>query len=110
MKSKIFAVYDSKVAAYAQPFHMESIGAAIRAFADTCEDPQSMLCKHPHDFTLFQIGEYDDTTGTLKDLDVKVALETALAVKARRAEQMSLPNLRVAAQSKQEPETQTANA
>lgn len=74
---KIFTVYDSKVEAYAQPFLMQSKGAALRAFSDTANDKSTQYNKHPGDFTLFEIGEYDDSNAKLKNYEVKVNLGQA---------------------------------
>nr|WAE43907.1 MAG: nonstructural protein [Microviridae sp.] len=61
MIHKIFAVYDSKVEAYLPPFFMAARGQAIRAFVDSATDSSTQLGKHPTDFTLFELGEYDDS-------------------------------------------------
>lgn len=60
MKHKIFTVYDSKVQAYMLPFYQQTKGAAIRAFKDTCNDSTHPFYKHPEDYTLFELGEFDD--------------------------------------------------
>ena len=59
---KMFSVYDSKVKSYAQPFFAPTKGAAIRMFSDLVADSSTMVAKHPGDFTLFEIGSYDDQT------------------------------------------------
>ena len=64
---KIFSVWDAKTEAYMQPFFSPTVGSGIRAFTDACSDPNSMLAKHPGDFTLQLVGEFDDATGTLLD-------------------------------------------
>lgn len=63
MRLCIYAVLDSKVDAFLQPFFMQRDGAAVRCFADAVNDPSSMLHKHPRDFMLLRIGEFDDSTG-----------------------------------------------
>ena len=60
---KVFSVYDSKVEAYMTPFFMHSKGQAIRSFMDTIADSNTQFAKHPEDFTLFLLGDYDDQTG-----------------------------------------------
>lgn len=62
MLQKIFSVYDSKAEAYMSPFFMVATGQAIRSFVDTATDAASQLGKHPEDFTLFELGTYDDLT------------------------------------------------
>lgn len=60
MITQLFTVYDSKAEAYAQPFHQQSKGAAIRAFTDTVADPTHAFHRHPEDYVLFHLGSYDD--------------------------------------------------
>jgi len=68
MKLLMFAVYDSKAGAYLQPFFMRSVPEAIRAFTDTVSNPDTAFHRHGEDFTLFQVGEYDDQTGEVSPI------------------------------------------
>lgn len=68
MKISIFTVFDQKASAFLQPFFSPTVGTAIRAFSDTINDPNSMLSKHPADFTLFEIGGFDDQSGVVDSL------------------------------------------
>lgn len=61
MKLKIFACFDCKVEAYGNPFYMKTKGEAIRGFVEVVNDGQSQISKYPEDFTLFELGEYDDS-------------------------------------------------
>lgn len=92
MKSKVYTVYDSKIEAYMSPFLMQTKGQAIRAFSDTVNDPDSKngFHQHPEDFTLFEIGEYDDQTGVYTMHEAKISLGTATEFK----KQQELPNVR----------------
>lgn len=65
MIQKIFAVRDSKTEAFLQPFFMPARGAAIRGFTDAVNDPSHGMGKHPEDYTLFEIGSFDDESGAL---------------------------------------------
>lgn len=60
MIAQIFTVYDSKTEAYLPPFFTQTKGAAIRMFEDTCNDQEHQFYRHSEDFTLFQLGSYDD--------------------------------------------------
>ena len=60
---KVFAVMDEKVETFGQPVVMETVGQAIRMFTDVVNDGQSMWCKHPTDFQLYQLGEFNDRSG-----------------------------------------------
>lgn len=61
---KIFAVYDAAIGAYMAPHFLHSRGQALRAFLDMASDPNSQIGKHSADFTLFELGEYDDSNGS----------------------------------------------
>lgn len=65
MIHQVFAVYDSKAKAYAQPFFQHSVPIAQRAFGAAVNDPALLLCKYPEDYTLFHIGTYDDEIAQL---------------------------------------------
>lgn len=77
MKMKFFTVYDSQSEAYLPPFTMQTKGAAIRAFSDSVNDTSTQFYKHPQDYTLFEIGEYDDQTATLRPYEAKISLGLA---------------------------------
>jgi len=75
---KIFSVYDSKAEYYAQPQFSENKATALRAFHALCNDMETQISKHPGDYTLFQIGDFDERTGTIKGDEAKTNLGTAL--------------------------------
>lgn len=83
---KVFAVYDSKVEAFLQPFIMQTKGQAVRAFTDSCNDPQSNFWKHPEDFTLFELGSWDEVSGAYTNLTAKVAIGGALEFRKAEGE------------------------
>lgn len=58
---KVYSVYDSKVEAYLKPFYMQSKGEACRAFQEIANDKSSAVGKYPADFTLFELGEWNDS-------------------------------------------------
>lgn len=60
---QMFAIFDSATEAYASPFFQQARGQAIRTFEDLANDPNTMICKHPADYTLFHTGTYDDQKG-----------------------------------------------
>lgn len=63
--TQIFAVYDSAVEAYMEPYFCPSIGVAIRAFKDAVNKDGHPFNSHPDDYTLFKVGEYDPRKGEL---------------------------------------------
>ena len=63
---KMFNVYDSKVEAYHRPFFANSTGEAKRMIIEAAKDESSMLFQYPADFTLFEIGDFDDNDGQIE--------------------------------------------
>lgn len=78
---KVFAIHDSKVGAYMQPWLARTVGEALRSWEQLCNDGKSMMSEHPSDFSLFEIAEYDENTGRYSQHEVLKALGTALEVK-----------------------------
>lgn len=78
---KIYSIHDSKVGAYNQPWFARAPGEAIRNFSDLCNDPQSMIFRHCADYTLFELGEFDDNAASIKMLAAPHALGNGLNYK-----------------------------
>lgn len=77
MKTQIFSVYDSKAEVFNSPIFMATKGMALRSFITIVNNPESDVHKYPGDFTLFHIGEYDDSNGLLTPLTTPVSLGLA---------------------------------
>lgn len=85
MRYKILTVRDRAIDTYAQPFFTSSIGGAIRSFADEINraNENNQLNKHPEDFDLFALGEFDDQTGEFDTTrPAQVAVGKDLIIKA----------------------------
>jgi hypothetical protein len=78
MLLRMFTVFDSKAEAFLPPFYLAAVGQAIRHFSDTASDPQHAFGRHPDDYTLFQIGTFDDQHASFDILESKISLGTAL--------------------------------
>jgi len=90
MIRKIFSVYDCKSELYLNPFFMSTKGEALRAFGDIANDPQSQIGKHPCDFSLMEIGSFDDAKGMVMPMLTPLSLGVAIEFKAQD-KQMQLP-------------------
>lgn len=64
MKLQVFTVFDSKASAYFPPFYEKTKGSAIRAFTDSVNTADHTFNKHPEDYTLFELGSYEDETAS----------------------------------------------
>lgn len=77
MKVKIFSVQDSKAGVFMQPFPAVNELVALRGFADAAKDKVTNVGKHPEDFNLFELGEFDDQEGKFTNLNTPKMLGTA---------------------------------
>lgn len=62
---KLYSIYDEKAKAFAPPYAMFHDGEALRAFGDLVQDPQSKINKHPSDYKLFRVGEFNNANGAI---------------------------------------------
>lgn len=60
-----FSFFDSKTGLFSQPFYSVARAAAVRAAVDYARDPSSAFFGHHEDYTLFELGTFDDNTGVL---------------------------------------------
>jgi len=61
---KMFSIFDAKAAAYMTPFTLQSEAHAKRQLADLLVGNQpSPFSDYPEDFTLMEIGTWDQITG-----------------------------------------------
>lgn len=65
MIMKIFSVRDAKVEAFLQPFFSPTLGAAIRSLMEAVNDPGHQFAKNVGDYSLFELGEFDDAGGLI---------------------------------------------
>lgn len=78
MIHKAFSVYDSKAEAFILPFYALTTGLAIRSFEEAANKEGHDFQKYAADYTLFEIGTYDTTTGLSENLTAHINLGTAL--------------------------------
>ena len=77
----IYVVFDSKAEAYNTPFFMGAKGEAIRGFETEANNLQSMIGQHPSDFTLFELGTYDEKTAKFQMHKTPISLGVAIEFK-----------------------------
>lgn len=65
MKMYAFSVFDGAVNAFLPVFFARSKGEAIRSFTTAVGDDTHQFAKHRTDYSLFQVGEFDDLSGLL---------------------------------------------
>ena len=66
MTKVYYAVYDRKAEMFSQPFLEIKDGTAIRAVQDiVINNKDHAFAKHPSDFSLHRLGEFDEGTGVI---------------------------------------------
>ena len=63
MQYVVCAVLDAAVGAFNRPFFVQSTGVAVRSFRDEVNraEPDNPMHRHPDDFTLYNLGTWDDS-------------------------------------------------
>lgn len=59
------SIRDAAAEAWLTPMFFQSKGQAVRSFTDAVNSQEGDFGKHPEDYTLFAIGEFDPDSGTL---------------------------------------------
>lgn len=77
MKLHIYAIRDAQAAAFMTPFFLTTQGQALRAFSDLANNQNHLVSKHPDDFKLYHLADWDDSTGIFELLDDQAYLATA---------------------------------
>lgn len=78
---KIFGIYDSKAEAFLSPFYMKSIGEAERAIRTLVNDESHNFHKFAEDFTLFELGTFNDANAKFELLNTPHSIGLLLEFK-----------------------------
>lgn len=68
MKLLVFSIFDEKGGIFSNPFYMAHKGQAARAFSDVIQDKNTTISKHPEDYKLYTLGDWDDVSGQFTSL------------------------------------------
>ena len=79
MKHVMCAVRDSAVGSFMRPFFVAAAGSAVRAFGDEVARSDGPaegrpMNAHPEDYELFELGSFDDESGSVVMLDFSRSL------------------------------------
>lgn len=81
MIHEIFTVFDDKVNAFLEPFFAKNKNHAMRNFEDAINMENHPFHRHPNDYILYQIGKFDDETGTITTHKVPKSVVTGSEVR-----------------------------
>lgn len=90
MVQRVFCVYDSAARSYGPPFYATGRGVAFRMFEELVNDGRSSVSKWPKDFSLFELGSYNDETAKFCFLDAPERVCDAMSLKRPQAEEPRL--------------------
>ncbi len=65
-KLDMYCVYDEKANAFLRPFCMPNSATAVRALRDSAKEEDHPFCKNPEDYTLYQVGTFDEERGEIE--------------------------------------------
>jgi len=80
MIHKAYSVKDLKAGAFAPPFFMPRVEPAIRAFSDAVLHRDELMHRHPDDFVLYEVAEFDDNLGSVAGYEQPVPVISARKV------------------------------
>lgn len=80
MKYAVVTVNDRALGAFMRPFFAPNVAMARRSFTDEVNRPDSEMNKHPEDYELHLLGEWDDGTAVFQCLEEQQVICRALDV------------------------------
>jgi len=84
MKLRLMAFYDQAAAAYLAPFAAATQAVALRQVHELPnKDPSHDFVKYSDQFTLFDLGSFDNETGKVESAEGPVSLGTCQSIIAR---------------------------
>lgn len=84
---QMFSILDKALGAYRPPHPAHTEAQAVRAFGDLLEEPQLEFFKHPTDYSLHHVGEWDDGLGLFSPAEHKRLVVEASALLALKSPQ-----------------------
>lgn len=75
---KMYMTYDSKVGIFSLPMFFKLPGEALRFWERVSNDPNTSPGSYPSDYTFFEVGSFNESTGQIKMLESKISIGTAI--------------------------------
>lgn len=77
MKKPLYSVRDLKAESFGSPILVDNVGVAMRQWCDAVNSTDLPIIKHPEDYALYRIGEFDIETGVLICEDQPIHIASA---------------------------------
>lgn len=84
MLTNAYTLYDAKALVYSPPFYCSAHGQAVRMCMELASDPSTTVGRHPADFTLYCIGQFNDALGCLLPAEVREHISDILPLVPKR--------------------------
>lgn len=78
-----YSLYDNKALTYSPPFYASAHGGAVRLVMDLASDTNTTVGRHPTDFVLYCVGQFNDATGSLLPYDAREHVSDVVALVPR---------------------------
>jgi hypothetical protein len=65
MIKKVYSIFDSCVGLYSPPMAYVAEGEVVREFLDLAVSAESKIGAHPEHYSLYYIGQFDDSKGEI---------------------------------------------
>lgn len=87
----VMAIYDSKGDFWLPPQVVRNKATAMRSWSEVVRNPETMISRHPEDFTAFLIATFDERTGQISPFQAPDSLGVASTLIRRPASPDELP-------------------
>ena len=79
MKLVVVSVHDSAANAFGRPIFVPTTNIAVRSFQDEVNrsSPDNEMFKHPDDFVMYHLADFDDEIGLISSLERPVVVARA---------------------------------
>lgn len=66
MKASLYSIKDEVSKNFGRIMEQNNSAEAMRTFADIVLNQETVISKHPTDYTLYKVGEFDTVTGLIE--------------------------------------------
>jgi len=81
----VYSIFDTKALVFNTPFFAHNNASAVRSVSDLAADLNTSVGRHPSDFVLYRIGQYNDEQGVLAPLDIREHVVDVISLVAPKA-------------------------
>lgn len=81
----LFSIFDQKAECFQTPYFAASRGTGVRMFHKLANDQNTIVGQYAADFTLFELGTFDDSEGSFELHDTPINLGLAITMQEAAA-------------------------